>query len=113
MKVTCTKCKEEMKGVVLDRYEYVKSFPLYSVYAYQYGKCGNTFFTEKMVDDMEKRTGELKMHSFGFTRTIAVSGKGLVLRVPSDLAAHLKLKEGESVKIIPVNHNGFLVGRKH
>ncbi len=111
MKIVCTKCKEEMKKVVLDRYEYIKEFPLYNVSAYQCKKCGNLFFTEKMAEEMERRTEELKMHSFGFNRTITTSGKGLVLRVPSDLVSYLRLKEGESVKIIPLNHKGFLVER--
>ena len=112
MKIICTKCKEEMKKAVLDRYEYVKDFPLYSVPAYQCRKCGNLFFTEKMVEEMEGRTEELKMHSFGFRRNVAVSGKGLAVRVPSDLASHLKLKEGDNVRIIPVNHKGFLVEKE-
>ena len=112
MKIVCTKCKEEMKKVILDKYEYVKEFPLYNIPAYQCRKCGNLFFTEKMVEDMESRTEELKIHMFGFERTIATSGKGLTVRIPSDLAAHMKLREGESIKIIPVNHKGFLVERK-
>lgn len=111
MKVVCTKCNEEMKKAVLDKYEYVKGFPLYNVSAYQCTKCSNLFFAEKMVKEMEIRTKELKMHSFGFERAITTSGKGLVLRVPSDLVSHLKLKEGESVKIIPVDHKGFIVER--
>lgn len=111
MKILCAKCSEETKKVILDKYEYVKNFPLYNVPAYQCKRCSNLFFTEKMVNEMEKRTAELKMHSFGFERRITTSGKGLVLRVPSDLASHLKLREGENVKIIPVNHKGFVVER--
>ena len=111
MKIMCTKCNEEMQKVNLDKYEYVKGFALYNVPAYQCAKCGNLFFAEKMVNSMEKRTTELKMHSFGFERTIAISGKGLAVRIPSDLASHLKLKEGESVKIIPIDHKGFVVER--
>ncbi len=111
MRVVCAKCNEKMENVVLDKYEYVKRFPLYNVPAYQCKKCSNLFFMEKMVKDMEKRTKELKVNAFGFERAIAVSGKGLVLRMPSDLVSHLKLKEGENVKIIPVDHKGFLVER--
>ncbi len=111
MKVICTKCSEQMKKVILDRYEYVKNFPLYNIPAYQCDGCGNLFFTEKIINEMESRTKELKIHSFGFERTVATSGKGLVIRVPSDLASHLKLKEGENVKIIPINHKGFIVER--
>ena len=111
MKIVCTRCNECMKKVILDRYEYVKGFPLFDIHAYQCPKCNNLFFTEKMVEEMEKRTNELKIRSFGFKRTIAISGKGLALRIPSDLASHLKLKEGENVKIIPVNHRGFVVER--
>ena len=111
MRIMCTKCNEKMNKAVLDKYEYVRGFPLYNAPAYQCQKCNNLFFTEKMVKDMEQRTKELKLHAFGFERAIAVSGKGLVLRMPSDLVSHLKLKEGESVKIIPVDHKGFVVER--
>ncbi|MBI2583455.1 MAG: hypothetical protein HYW25_02205 [Candidatus Aenigmarchaeota archaeon] len=112
MRIICTKCREEMTKVILDRYEYVKNFPLFRIPAYQCRNCGNLFFTERMIEEMEKRTEELKIHSFGFSRTIATSGKGLVVRVPSDLASHLRLKEGEKVRILPVNHRGFLVERE-
>lgn len=84
MKTICIKCKEEMSKVILDRYEYVKGFPLSNISAYQCKNCGKLFFTENMVNEMEKRTEEMKIQSFGFERTIATSGKGLVVRVPSD-----------------------------
>ncbi len=112
MKIICTKCREEMKKVVLDSYEYIEGFPLFDVPAYKCKKCGNPFFTEDMADKMEKRTEKLKMKSFGFKRTLAVSGKGLVVRVPSDLVEYLDLKEGENVRIIPVDHKGFLVEKE-
>lgn len=43
---------------------------------------------------------------------MTVSGKGLVVRVPSDVVDYLDLKEGENVKIIPVGHKGFLVEKE-
>ncbi|MBI3413390.1 MAG: hypothetical protein HY051_04920 [Candidatus Aenigmarchaeota archaeon] len=101
-----------MNETVLDRYEYMEGFQLFKVPGFQCKRCGNLFFTERQVDDMERRTEELKMHTFAFRRTVAVSGKGLVVRVPSDLAEHLNLKEGEAVRILPVNHDGFLVERE-
>lgn len=55
MKIVCTKCKEEMKKVILDSYEYTEGFPLFDVPAYQCKKCGNLFFTEGVVDRMEER----------------------------------------------------------
>ncbi len=50
MKILCAKCKEEMKKVILDSYEYMEGFPLFDVPAYQCKKCGNLFFTEDMTD---------------------------------------------------------------
>lgn len=64
MKIVCTKCREEMKKVVLDSYDYVEGFHLFDVTAYQCKKCGSLFFTEEMVDKMEERTEKLKMKSF-------------------------------------------------
>lgn len=109
MKIICRKCREVMKLIHLDRYEYLEGIPLYEVPAYKCSKCGNEFFTEKMVDEMEVRSEEIRRHQFAFRRRLAVSGGGLVVRVPSDLANDLKLKEGQEVKILPVNHKGFLV----
>lgn len=101
-----------MKKVILDSYEYIEGFPLFDVPAYQCKKCGNLFFTEGMANKMEERTEKLKMKSFGFKRTLTVSGKGLVVRVPSDLIDYLDLKEGEDVRIVPVDHKGFLVEKE-
>jgi len=111
LKVYCSKCNERMEEEVIDRYEYVEGFPLFNVEGFRCRKCGNLFFTEEQVDEMEERTKKLKMRLFAFKRTIAVSGKGLVVRVPADLAEYLKLKEGEEVRITPVGHKGFLVER--
>lgn len=108
MKVKCRKCQEVMKKRILDSYEYVEGFQLYGVPAFQCEKCCNLYFTENMVEQMEKRTKLLKMKSFGFRRSLAVSGRGLVVRIPADLIRHLDLKEGESVSILPVDHQGSL-----
>ncbi|MDI6721403.1 MAG: hypothetical protein QMD85_03365 [Candidatus Aenigmarchaeota archaeon] len=112
MKIICTKCKERMKEAVLDRYEYVEGFPLFDVPAFQCKKCGNVFFTESMADKMEERTKELQRKAFGFRRSLSVSGNGLVVRIPTDLAEYLDMKEGTDVRIIPVDHKGFIVEKE-
>ena len=50
-----------------------------------------------------------KEFSFGFVRTVTLSGKSLVVCVPSELADQLKMKQGQKVRIIPIAREGFMV----
>jgi len=104
----CAKCNIEMRLGVVPKYEYTEGIPLYNVQAYLCPKCDNVFFTEEQADEMEARTEELKKRTFAFLRKVAVSGKSLVIGIPSELAEHLRIKQGQKVKILP-SSNGFFV----
>lgn len=67
-------------------------------------ECGEEFINEKDAQrtiEAAKRLGiwpqPLKLH-----RSLSKSGRGLVLRIPSDLEKDFKLKPGESVSISKV-----------
>lgn len=67
-------------------------------------KCGEEFIHEKDAQrtiEVAKKLGvwpqPLKLH-----RSLSKSGRGLVLRIPSDLEKDFKLKPGESVSISKV-----------
>ena len=67
-------------------------------------KCGEEFVHEKDAQrtiETAKKLGvwpqPLKLH-----RSLSKSGRGLVLRIPSDLEKDFKLKPGESVSISKV-----------
>ncbi len=67
-------------------------------------ECGEEFIHEKDAQrtiEVAKKLGvwpqPLKLH-----RSLSKSGRGLVLRIPSDLEKDLKLKSGESVSISKV-----------
>ena len=66
--------------------------------------CGEEFVHEKDAQrtiDVAKKLGvwpqPLKLH-----RSLSKSGRGLVLRIPSDIEKDFKLKQGESVSISKV-----------
>jgi len=98
----------ELKPAILANYEYEEDIPLHNVSALKCPKCDNVVFTEKQADELESRTEELKKRTFGFPRKVTISGKSLVVGIPSELAEHLHIKKGQKVRILP-SRNGFLV----
>jgi len=107
--IYCGKCDTQMKLTVLDSYEYEESIPLKNVKAYLCSKCGNFTFTEKQAHAMRDRTDKLKEETFGFQRKVTISGKSLVIGIPSELADHLHIKQGQKVKIFPLSKDAFIV----
>lgn len=107
--IYCAKCDVQMQRVILPEYEYLVGHPLHHVPAYQCPKCKATFFTEEQAHEMEARTKELMEYTFGFERKVTISGKSLVVGIPSELANHLRIKQGQKVKIFPVAKDGFLI----
>ncbi|HLD97364.1 MAG TPA: hypothetical protein VI934_03410, partial [Candidatus Nanoarchaeia archaeon] len=73
-------------------------------------KCGSVFFTEQQAADMVQRTKKLVESAFGFHRKITVTGRSLAVTIPQELASHMKLSKGVTVKIIP--STGGLMIRK-
>jgi len=107
--IYCAKCKEEMKEILLPKYEYEQGMPLRHVAAYSCPECHKFFFTENQAKEMEARTNGLKECQFGFERKLTVSGRSLVLGIPKALVTHLQLKQGQKVKIFPMSIEGFLI----
>ena len=107
--IYCARCNLQMKIGVLPRYEYEEGYPLHNVHAYQCPKCNKIFFTEKQAHEMEARTLEVKEYTFGFERKVTVSGKSLVVGIPSELATHLNMKQGTKVRIIPIAKEGLMI----
>lgn len=108
-KIYCAKCEEEMRLIFLPKYEYEEGLPLHNVQSYKCMNCGNLFFTEEQAKEMEARTSELREYQFGFDRKVTLSGKSLVVGIPSELASHLKIKQGTKVKVIPLATEGFMI----
>lgn len=107
--IYCAKCDEEMKLVLLPKYEYEEGLPLHNVGAYRCNSCGKIFFTEAQAKDLEARTHEIKEYQFGFERKITISGKSLVVTIPYEIANHLNMKAGQMVKLFPIAKEGFLI----
>ncbi len=65
-KLVCKKCGEEARKIVLDRYEHEKGVVLEKVEAYECPSCREFVFTEKQIEEIEKRTELIKVHRFSF-----------------------------------------------
>ncbi len=107
--IFCAKCDKEMKIGLVNKYEFEEGYTLHNVSGYQCTKCNKTFFTEEQAKEMEIRTEELKEYAFGFQRKVTISGRSLVVGIPSELADHLDIKQGQTVRIIPVAKEGFMI----
>ncbi len=105
----CVKCDEEMQEVLLPRYEYEESVVLHNVGAFRCNSCEKLFFTKQQAKVMKTRTRELKEYTFGFERKVLVSGKSLVVEIPQELAEHLDIHQGQTVKIYPLANEGLVV----
>ena len=108
--VYCAKCDSEMRSTVLPSYEYLEGHALSNVPASNCPKCGNIFFTKQQAAEMKQRTKTLVESTFGFHRKITVTGRSLAVTIPQELASHLNLSKGATVKIIP--STGGLMIRK-
>lgn len=109
MKMICTKCKEEAKKVVLDSYEHEKGIELKDVGAYACPKCREFVFTQKQMEEIEKRTDAIKVHKFHFDRKITISGRSLVLNFPEDVVRHMKLVKGMTARLTPIDDKQLLI----
>lgn len=109
MKMICTKCKQEAKKVVLDSYEHERGIKLKDVEAYECPKCHEFIFTEKQMEEIEKRTEAIKVHNFSFERKITVSGRSLVINIPEDITRHMKLVKGMRARLTPIDDKELLI----
>src|SRR3990167_9186857 len=103
MKLICKKCKLEARKVVLNKYEHEKGIVLEHVEAYECPNCGEFVFTEKQLEEIERRTEAIKVHKFSFERKITISGRSLVINIPEDMVRHMKLTKGKKAKLIPLD----------
>ncbi|MDP4012428.1 MAG: hypothetical protein Q8R00_02375 [Candidatus Nanoarchaeia archaeon] len=110
--ISCAKCNKEMILGTLSKYEFEEGYPLHNVQVFQCPKCNKNFFTESQANEMEVRTSELKEYTFGFERKVTISGKSLVVGIPSELADHLQIKKGQKVRVIPIAKDGFMVKKQ-
>ncbi len=105
----CAKCDTEMQEVLLPKYEYEEGQVLHNVGAFRCNRCGKIFFNESQARQMKIRTRELREYTFGFERKVVLSGKSLVVGIPSELAEHLKIEQDQKVKVYPMANEGLLV----
>ena len=103
------KCGIEDKKVIFPEYEYVEGVGLKSVEAMECPNCRDFTFTEKQVEELERRMDEAEAKMFSFSRKITVSGRSLSINIPEDLARHLKIVKGKVANIRPIGGKRFVV----
>ncbi len=108
MTIICGKCKQEMQEVKIEKYEFEEGIILENVNAMRCPE-GHVTFTEEQALDMEQRVDDIKKHAFRFIRSVSKSARSLVIRIPSDLAKHLDLRENSKVEMIPLGKKRFIV----
>ena len=69
-------------------------------------ECGEEWFDEATVDEIEKRTMELGIFGLAIKENVSVSGNSLIIRVPKKLAEFLKIEKGSRVYIKPEGKSG-------
>ncbi|HIH19792.1 TPA: hypothetical protein HA244_00825 [Candidatus Micrarchaeota archaeon] len=106
------KCNINANRVVYPTYEYEEGVPLKDVEAFECPNCGEFTFTEEQVDEMERRTDAIKIHTFSFLRRVTVSGRSLCINIPEDLARHLKVAKGQAIRIRALDDRRFLVEKQ-
>jgi hypothetical protein len=109
--IICGKCKQEMHAIELDQYEFEEGIVLENVRAM---RCpnGHITFTEEQASDMERRSEDIRKHSFRFVRSVSKSARSLVIRIPADLAKHLDITENSKIEMIPLGKKKFMVELK-
>ncbi len=109
--IICGKCRQKMQEVELQQYEFEEGIVLENVRAMQCPE-GHITFTEEQASDMERRSEDIKKHSFRFVRSVSKSARSLVIRIPADLAKHLDITENSKIELIPLDKKRFMVELK-
>lgn len=80
------------------------SFP-----AEQCGSCSEAFLDEDAMAELEKRAKAAGVWGLGKKAKVVKSGNSLVIRIPADLARHLKLRAGSEVFVHPEGEDRIVV----
>ena len=72
-------------------------------------RCGEPFFTAEASRAIDERARSLGMFGAGRQSRVSTSGRGLVVRIPRDLASKLGLKSGQAVILRPEGKRRFVV----
>lgn len=106
--IICGKCRQEMREVELEQYEFEEGIVLENVRAMRCPQ-GHVTFTEEQAQEMERRSEDIKKHAFRFVRSVSKSARSLVIRIPADLAKHLDINENSRVEMIPLGKKKFMI----
>ncbi len=72
-------------------------------------RCGEAFFTPESSRAIDTKARELGLFGSGHSGKVSVSGRGLVLRIPVELARQLSLHKGQTVTLRLRGRHRFVV----
>ncbi|HIH43079.1 TPA: AbrB/MazE/SpoVT family DNA-binding domain-containing protein [Candidatus Woesearchaeota archaeon] len=64
-------------------------------------KCEETYYSEEIVEEIQKKSKELGL--FGLARKVKIAelGNSIAIRIPKEISEFLHLKKGEEVLLVP------------
>lgn len=71
--------------------------------------CGETYLDEAAAAELERRARAAGIWGLGKKAKVVKSGNSLVIRIPAELARHLKLKAGTEVFVHPEGDDRIVV----
>ncbi len=77
--------------------------------AEQCGACGESFLNEDAMVELERRAKKAGIWGLGKKARVVKSGNSFVIRIPADLARHLKLHAGSQVFVHPEGEDRIVV----
>lgn len=73
------------------------------------GACEETFLDESAMTELEERARKAGIWGLGRKLKVVRSGNSLVIRIPVELAEHMKLKAGTEVYVHPEGADRIVV----
>lgn len=108
MMVKCPNCgKEALKKAKVE--EKMFGVSLGDFPAEKCGACGEAYLDEAAMEELERRAKAAGIWGLGKKARVVKSGNSLVIRIPTDLAKHLKLRAGTEVFVHPEGEDRIVV----
>ena len=72
-------------------------------------KCGETYFDEETVGEIQAKSKQLGLFGLAKKVKIAEIGNSIAIRIPKEIAEFLKLDKGKEVIIFPESKHGLRI----
>lgn len=101
----CVTCEGKTIQKIVEYKEYGVSLGKFK--AYVCGKCGETYFDEKIAEKIQQKSKDLGLFGLAKKAKVAKIGNSIAIRIPKEIAEFLKIKKGGEVTIFPEGRHGL------